>query len=93
MNKKTLERAKRKINRLRGNDVPSIKLENIAESIGRTKKSRGSYTWVSKLLPDSRPISIPHHGKPVTRFTAEGILDDFERDIFDLEEKLEKQNE
>lgn len=91
MNKQTLNRVQRRIDKLRNQDVSSEKLENIAKSLGRVRSKKGKEpNWVSTLLPGSRPIGIPHHGKPVFRYTAGNILDDLEKDIFELYEQLEK---
>ena len=44
--------------------------------------------WISSVLPESRPISIPGH-KSIKTYTAVSILDCFEEDLARLEE-LEK---
>jgi hypothetical protein len=43
---------------------------------------------MSRLIPNSRPISIPDHPGSLKRFTAGNILDALEQDIFALEEML-----
>lgn len=94
MNKNTLTRIRRKIAKLRDKDVPSVRLESIAASLGMRRIKVGSEpVWVFDTLPKLRPIKvpIPHHGKPVIRYTAGSILDDFDRIAFELEEVLENE--
>jgi hypothetical protein len=91
MNKTTLKRIKRRIDRLRDKEVSSKVLESIAESLGMARSKRGHEpTWKLESL-NKRPITIPipHHGKKVIRYTVNSILDDFESIIFDLQENLE----
>jgi hypothetical protein len=81
---------RRHLNRLRnkaGSGLASAELERLAEALGRVRSKRGSEpTWVSELFPDLRPISIPHHSKPLARYTAMSILDSLELDLERIEE-------
>ncbi len=66
------------------------KLEAFAKRLGRRRSSRSASEpqWISSVLPESRPISIPGH-KSIKTYTAVSILDCFEEDLARLEE-LEK---
>jgi hypothetical protein len=90
MNKNTLKRVRRKIENLRGNDVPAQKLEGIAISLGYVRTKGKGQTWVNELLMDNRPLGIHRHGKAIKKNTAGGILDRFVEDIYKLEELLEE---
>lgn len=90
MNKNTIRRLRRQLERLRNKakgGIPSDELERFAESLGRRRAKRGSEpTYVSELLIGTKPVSIPHHSRPLNRFTAGSILDDLESDLDKLEE-------
>lgn len=74
-------------------NMPSRKVENFARALGRRRAKRGSEpTWISDLLPNSRPLSIPHHSKNLKRGTATNILDQLERDLVELEAMYEGNN-
>lgn len=74
--------------------MPSRKLEKFAKSLGRRLAKRGSEpNWVSDLLPNARPISIPHHSRNLKRGTATNILDAFERDLDELEAIVAMKNQ
>ena len=49
--------------------------------------ARGKHpTWVSQVLSDAPPLSIPDHGgRDLNRHTAEVILDQLETDLDRLE--------
>ncbi len=88
INSKKLVRLRRTLDALRLGlaNMPSRKLENFARALGRRRAKRGSEpTWVSDSLPNRRPVSIPHHSRPLKKRTAENILDQLERDLIDLE--------
>jgi hypothetical protein len=90
MDKKKLERLERKIEnmRLRLANIRASELISLAEALGRVKSKRGKEpVYVSELLPESTPISIPNHPGSLNRYTAGNILDALEKDIFSLEEK------
>jgi hypothetical protein len=91
MNKRKLQRLRKRLEALRtrlGN-IQSRELESLAKALGRKRANRGSEpTYVSELLPLSRPLSIPHHSTTLKRGTAGNILDQLERDIEALEELL-----
>jgi len=90
MDRNKISRLKKKLQRLRGR-VANLKREdliNFAETLGRVKSKRGKEgTYISTLLPYSRPISIPKH-RTFNKFTAGNILDAFEQDLFALEEMI-----
>jgi len=66
--------------------VRPAELESLAESLGRTRLKRGKHpTWVNRLLPTARPVSIPSHTGDLNRFTARTILDQLEEDLEMLE--------
>lgn len=91
MYSKKLAKLRQRINELRekSGNIPPRKLESIAKALGRVRADRGKEpTWISRLLPNSRPISIPNHPGVLNRFTAGNILDQLENDIFMLEEIL-----
>jgi len=92
MNRKKLQRLKRRLVTLRqrlGN-IKSSELQRLAQALGRHyDTSRGKEpTFVSRLLPHSRPISIPNHPGSLKKFTAGNILDRLEEDIAALEDLL-----
>ncbi len=61
----------------------------MAKSLGRKPSQRGKEpTFINPHLPRSRPISIPNHPGALARFTAEGIIDQLDEDLFALEEQL-----
>lgn len=96
MNKSKLNKLKKQLARLRNGSasIKSTELKRFAKQLGRVRDSRGKEpTYVSELLPYSRPISIPDHPGTLKRFTAENILDAFEQDIYALEEELEQEGE
>jgi hypothetical protein len=89
MDKKKIRRLRSRLERLRGG-VANLKREDLvgfAEALGRVRSRRGKEgTYISSLLPHSRPISIPKH-RTFNKFTAGNILDAFEQDLFALEEE------
>jgi hypothetical protein len=93
--RKRLARLRARIESLRGRGaVPSRELERVARALGRRRHSRGSEpTWVSDLLPNARPLSIPHHSRDLNRFTARCVLDQLEADVDELENRLGDQEE
>jgi hypothetical protein len=91
MNKKKIRKLEQKIAQLRRrkSEIKSRELFVLAQALGRERVARGGEpTFVSTLLPHSRPITIPGH-RFVNRFTAGGILDRFEEDLFQLKELYE----
>jgi hypothetical protein len=76
--------------RQRPANIRSLELQSLARALGRVRDtSRGKEpTFVSLLLPASRPLSIPDHPGSLKRFTAGNILDVLEQDIFALEDML-----
>lgn len=90
MNKNKIRKLKERLKRLRSGagGIRSRDLVKFAQALGRERIKRGGEpTYVSALLPYSRPISIPGH-PTVNKFTAGNILDALEQDILALEEKL-----
>ena len=82
---------RRQLDKLRNkiNNITRRELETFARSLSRRPKKRGKEkNFVSDLLPDKPPISIPHQAKPY-KTTANNILDALEGDIFDLENRIE----
>jgi hypothetical protein len=70
-------------------NLRSQELVSFAIALGRERSSRGKEpTFVSRLLPYSRPITIPNHPGSLKKFTAGSILDAFEQDLLTLEERL-----
>jgi hypothetical protein len=92
MTRKKLQRLKRRLAMLRQRpaNIRSLELQSLARALGRVRDtSRGKEpTFVSLLLPASRPLSIPDHPGSLKRFTAGNILDVLEQDIFALEDML-----
>ncbi len=88
MNKEKVRKLKKRLKRLRGRvaNIRSQELISFAEALGRERTARGKEpTFVSRVLPYSRPISIPDHPGSLKKFTAGNILDAFEQDIIALE--------
>lgn len=91
MDKKKLNKLKRRLEDMRGrvSNLTAQELVSLAKALGRTRSKRGKEpTYISELLPQSKPISIPYHPGSLNKFTAGNILDALEHDIFSLEEKL-----
>jgi hypothetical protein len=89
MNKSKLRKLRRQLEalRTRPGNIRSVELARLANALGRKRVDRGKEpTFVSELLPQSRPLSIPHHSKALKQGTARNILDQLEKDIDDLEE-------
>jgi hypothetical protein len=89
MEKRRLSRLRKRLQalRTRSGNIESRELERLARALGRQLSNRGKEpTFVSTLLPQSRPLSIPHHSGTLKRGTANNILDQLEKDIDDLEE-------
>ncbi len=92
MNKNTLRRLRRKLDKLRSGvaNLSSADLIGLADSLGRKCRKGGSErNFVSIYFPSKPPFGIPCHGKKINKYTAGGILDDLEGDLFDLEERFE----
>lgn len=66
-------------------NIASRDLRRIAKQLGRVEDcGRGKEpTFVSTLIEDANPISIPHHVKG--EGTKRGILDDLEGDLVRME--------
>ena len=94
MNKGKIARLHRKLGKLRARkrNVRPRDLTRFAGTLGRRRDTlRGSEPqWVSDLLPDSRPISIPSH-PTINPYTAESIMDRFEEDLDKFSEIAEKE--
>jgi hypothetical protein len=91
MDKKKLQKIKKRLQalRLRSNNIRSAELVSLARSLKRRLFDRGKEpTYISNLLPKSRPISIPNHPGAMFRGTALNILDQLEQDIFEIEESI-----
>lgn len=73
----------------RSGGVKSARLGGLAKRLGRTLVPRGKHpTWVSQVLPEAPPLSIPDHGgRDLNRHTAGVILDQLEADLDRLEAK------
>ena len=90
MDKKKIARLRKRLEKLRGvGGVRSSELVRLAAQVGRSQHPRGKEpTWVSDMLPDARPLSIPGHRK-LNRITARSILDRLEEDLDMISERLE----
>lgn len=96
MNPKKLRRLRRLLGALRTSvaNMPSRKLESFAKALGREPEKRGKHpTYVSSILQNSRPITIPHHSKNLKKWTANSILDQLEQDLFTLEQMFNPRRE
>lgn len=95
MNPKKLVKLRREIEGLRQRlaTIKGRELESIATQLGRrlaggTSKRGKEPPWISDELPHRNPITIPRHGgKDFKRKTAKNILEEFELDLDELEEK------
>jgi hypothetical protein len=83
MDLKKIQRLRSQIGRLRGRGgIKSAEIESLATRLGRKRAKTGKEpTWVSKVFPELRPVSIPSHPRDLNRFTAGGILDQLEADL------------
>lgn len=91
MTRRKLSHLRNRLEALRAHagNIQSRELEALAKALGRKKAKRGKEpTYVSSLLPQSPPLSIPHHSTPLKIGTARNIVDQLEKDIDDLEELL-----
>ena len=91
MNRRKLRQLRKRLQalRARARNIESRELEKLARAIGRKRVGRGKEpTFISTLLPQSRPLSIPHHSATLKIGTASNILDQLEKDLDDLEELL-----
>jgi len=90
MTKSKIRKLRQRIAKLRNQgDVSSRQLERLAHSAGRKRDPRGKEPqYISDLLPNSFPFSIPHHRKDIPVGTKLNILDSIEQDVDELEEKL-----
>ena len=89
MEPKKLAKLRQQLNSLRKRrGLKSRELESLAKAMGRRRHpKRGKEpTWVSDLVPNTRPLSIPNHPGDLNRFTAGSILDQLEEDLYRLEE-------
>ena len=66
--------------------MPSRELESLAKAIGRNIQNRGKHPIFIKT--GRPPLAIPHHGKPIKKFTKENILTILDGDLSIEEEKL-----
>ncbi len=70
--------------------VRASELEQLAKDLGRVQSKRGKEpTWVSAVFADLRPLSIPHHGTELNKFTARSIIDLLGMDVDRWEEQLD----
>jgi hypothetical protein len=94
MDRQKLKRIRKDLDKLwnRTANIHSEELERAAMALGRSLFRRGKEpNYVSDILPNRPPISIPHHGsRALSRFTAESILNDLEDDFSALEEILKE---
>jgi len=86
MNKKKLNRLKKKLEDLRAGkaNLKREQLLSFAKSIEREESKRGKEgTYISTILLNRNPISIPKNRK-FNKYTVGSILDEFEKDLFVL---------
>jgi hypothetical protein len=69
--------------------VPSRELERLAEAVGRVPHNRGKHPMYE--MAGRLPLSIPHHSKPMNKFTKNQILTILEGDLGVQEELLTKE--
>ncbi len=93
MDKKKLRKIHKEIAKLRAGlaNIKSGDLMSVARQLGRvrSKQRTNEPTFISELLPHSRPISIPDHSGTLKPRTSGNILDALEQDLFFLEEELD----
>ncbi|MDP9474124.1 MAG: type II toxin-antitoxin system HicA family toxin [Actinomycetota bacterium] len=96
MNPRKLAKLRQEIEDLRRRltTIKGRELESIAKKLGRRlaggQASRGKEPpWISDELPDRNAVTIPRHGgnKDFKPKTAKNILEQFELDLDELEEK------
>jgi hypothetical protein len=92
MTRRKLRQLRKRIEALRSRpgSIRSREVEALAKAVGRTPAKRGKEpTYINNpQLPQSPPLTIPHHSRPLKIGTALNILDQLEKDIDDLEELL-----
>jgi len=91
MNRRKLRKLRQWLQALRTHpgNIESKELESLARALGRKPARRGKEpTFISTVLPQNRPLSIPHHSTTLKKGTASNILDQLEKDLDDLEALL-----
>jgi hypothetical protein len=86
-----LKRLRRELEALRAakHNIRPADLVSLAKKLGRRLDNRGKHPmYVSDLLQNSKPISIPGH-PTIKSYTAVSILDDLEVDLVKLVEMIE----
>lgn len=92
MDCKIVRRLRKNLTKLRrqsSGGISAIKLENFAKSLGRTQSNKN---WKSTNFSDLTPTAIHHHSAKILPATAGSILDDFDTEVFRLEEKYCHEN-
>jgi len=93
MNPKGLRRRLARLRAEAKGGLPSAKVKGFARALGRVPVNRGTHpTYVSTRFPDLRPVTIPHHSKPLAPGTAGSILDSLELDLERIEEEYDRES-
>jgi hypothetical protein len=93
MEKQKRDRIRWEINQLRSRiaNIRSRELISLAKKLGRSLFPRGKHpTYVSDILLNRPPLSIPNHSGALPKYTAESILNILEEDLDIIDEKEEK---
>ena len=96
MNRKKLKKIRNRLDKLRQkvSNIRPRELISLAGCLGRKPFPRGKEpTYVSEMLNDKNPISIPNHPGALSKYTAGNILDQLEEDLERLEELLEREEQ
>jgi hypothetical protein len=96
MNRKRLNKLKRRLLHFRNSTARAADIEALATELGRRKrkgKRSKEPTWVSTEFGNLFPLAIPHHGsRDLTIGTKNSILSQLELDIAEWERRLDEKD-
>lgn len=92
MKKKTLEKLRGELARMRRSPQRAADLESLAKRLGRKKVNRGKEPmWESEEFK-LYPLAIPHHGgRDLATGTKNSVLSSLEDDLLAWEERLNEE--
>lgn len=79
---------------MRKGNITEKEIVRFANKCGRKRRTGGigkEPTYLNEHLPNSKPLSIPSHPGNISIGTISNILDYLEKDLFDIEEIIDKQ--
>lgn len=89
MKKKTLEKLRGELARMRRAPQRAADLERLARRLGRKKVKRGKEPMWESAEFELYPLAIPHHGgRDLATGTKNSVLSSLEEDLLAWEERL-----